>query len=202
MSKIGLTLEIAPVHGKQLSFRAPCGSSSTECLVINGAEYTIVDAAHNNLAGIEGIWNADSIVSVILDTSRMEAYIQNADTNAYLECKFAAKVPAPAKSKVGEFIRVKAVDENGNVVETETSAAGPAGEGGGAVSEEQIAAAVEAYMEKNPIEADGTLTHIDFSNFSNGSFTEVVDGEEIPHTVVFDSNGMPTAIDGVTIKWG
>ena len=77
MSKIGLTLENAPVHGKQLSFRAPCSSFSTECLVINGADYTVVDAAHNNLAGIEGIWNADSIVSVILDTSRMEAYMQN-----------------------------------------------------------------------------------------------------------------------------
>lgn len=48
----------------------------------------------------------------------------------------------------------------------------------------------------------GTLTAIDFTNFENGSFTEVVDGETITHSVTFDDSGNPISIDGVTITWG
>lgn len=48
----------------------------------------------------------------------------------------------------------------------------------------------------------GTLESIDFTNFENGSFTEVVDGEEVTHTVTFDDSGNPISIDGVTITWG
>lgn len=49
---------------------------------------------------------------------------------------------------------------------------------------------------------EGTVTNIDFSNFDKGSFTEVVDGKEITHSVTFDDSGNPTKIDGVTIVWG
>lgn len=48
----------------------------------------------------------------------------------------------------------------------------------------------------------GVLTAVDFSNFENGSFTETVDGEEIPHAVTFDENGKPVKIDDISITWG
>lgn len=48
----------------------------------------------------------------------------------------------------------------------------------------------------------GTVSAIDFTNFANGSFTEVVNGEEVSHSVTFDDSGNPTKIDGVTIVWG
>lgn len=49
----------------------------------------------------------------------------------------------------------------------------------------------------------GKLTEIDFSNFENGSYTETIDGEVITHSVTFDEQGRPTAIDdGTAIVWG
>lgn len=72
----------------------------------------------------------------------------------------------------------KEPDKNGNV-------SIPAG---GATTEEVLAALPQ-------------VTAIDFSNFENGSFTEVVDGETVTHYVSFDANGRPTSIDGITITW-
>lgn len=43
---------------------------------------------------------------------------------------------------------------------------------------------------------------INFTDFEIGSFTETVNGEVVNHSVTFDTNGRPTAIDGVTITWG
>ncbi len=48
----------------------------------------------------------------------------------------------------------------------------------------------------------GVLTAIDFSNLENGSFTETVDGVDINHPVIYDTDGRPSAIDGIEIKWG
>lgn len=64
--------------------------------------------------------------------------------------------------------------------------------------EEQAAmvAEVKAAVVDNPV------TAIDFTNFASGSFTETVDGEEVSHTVAFDTDGRPTQIDGVAITWG
>lgn len=65
-------------------------------------------------------------------------------------------------------------DENGNVVEKDAPEGGSSG---------------------------GTVTSIDFTNFANGSFTEVVDGEEVSHSVTFDESGRPATVDGVTLEW-
>lgn len=65
-------------------------------------------------------------------------------------------------------------DENGNVVEKDAPEGGSSG---------------------------GTVTSIDFTNFANGSFTEVVDGEEVSHSVTFDESGRPATVDGVTMEW-
>jgi hypothetical protein len=46
------------------------------------------------------------------------------------------------------------------------------------------------------------VSEIDFSGYANGSFTEVVDGKTVNHAVTFDSQGRPSKIDDVVIKWG
>lgn len=49
---------------------------------------------------------------------------------------------------------------------------------------------------------DSTVSHIDFSNFNNGTWTETLrDGTLITHTNTFDSSGRVTAIDNITITW-
>ena len=45
------------------------------------------------------------------------------------------------------------------------------------------------------------VSAIDFTNFSSGSFTEVVDGETITHTVTFDEKGNPKTIDGISLTF-
>jgi hypothetical protein len=71
---------------------------------------------------------------------------------------------------------------------------------GGSIPEdklEQIQENTDAIEEmKKPV------TLIDFSNFDNGSFTETINGEVITHTVTFDSQGRPSAIDDTAIVWG
>lgn len=46
------------------------------------------------------------------------------------------------------------------------------------------------------------VSEIDFTNFASGSFTEVVDGTVVSHAVTFDSQGRPSKIDDIVIKWG
>ena len=57
-------------------------------------------------------------------------------------------------------------------------------------------------LEEVPGAPSEEVTKIDFSNFQNGSFTEVVDGETVTHTVEMDSEGRPSSIDGAEIVWG
>jgi hypothetical protein len=47
-----------------------------------------------------------------------------------------------------------------------------------------------------------TVSEIDFSNYSNGTFTETVDGSVVSHSVTFDEAGRPSKIDDIVIKWG
>ena len=94
MSKIKLSLDYAPVSGKQISFFAPCASDTAEGLVINDVEYALVDANGVSVTGINNLWNTGAMVSVIIDTGSLRAYLQNADTNAYLEGQLANKAPA------------------------------------------------------------------------------------------------------------
>lgn len=93
MSKIKLILPDSPVTGQQISFIAPCNSDTTTCFTINDVDYIICDAAGNNLAGVAGMWVTNAFVSVIVDVDSAKAYIQNANTNKYIEEKFDA-VPA------------------------------------------------------------------------------------------------------------
>ena len=51
-------------------------------------------------------------------------------------------------------------------------------------------------------EAMPKVSAIDFSNFESGSFTEIVDGSSVYHSVSFDDEGRPTKIDDIVIAWG
>ena len=86
--KVTLPLGEIPVNGKQVSFVAPCDCAGTEALQIDGVNYTVVDALCRCVTGVGGRWEAGAVVSVILDTDRKYAFIQNptptaADTGAY-----------------------------------------------------------------------------------------------------------------------
>lgn len=61
-----------------------------------GSSQTFIfrDAHGNDLTGIGNLFSEGAYVKVILNTADGYAYIQNADTNAYLENKIAADITA------------------------------------------------------------------------------------------------------------
>lgn len=94
MANIKLTLPGAPFTGQIVTFTAPCNCDKvTDGLVIDGQIYTIVDANGVCATGKGGRWSAGASVSVVLNVEEKKAYIQNADTNDYLEAKIASKAP-------------------------------------------------------------------------------------------------------------
>lgn len=89
------------IDGMVLTFKAPCDCTAVAGLKVNYPNATDDDSteatktfvfkdAHGNaLTGIGNLFSQDAYVKVILDTVNGFAYLQNADTNSYLEGKLA-----------------------------------------------------------------------------------------------------------------
>jgi hypothetical protein len=93
MAKIKITIDGPLMDGHHVTFKAPCDCTSVESLnvyyVKNGSQasrlFTMKDAHGNDLTGLGNLFVAGAYVHVILDTNKNAAYLQNADTNGYLE---------------------------------------------------------------------------------------------------------------------
>lgn len=95
MSVVRIELGGKPIDGQHVTFKAPC-----DCTAITGIRtyypdgeekrsigFTMKDAHGNNLVGIGNLFMTGAYVHMILDTTEGVAYLQNADTNGYLEDK-------------------------------------------------------------------------------------------------------------------
>lgn len=100
MAQIRIDLAETIRNGMDIKFQAPCDCSAITGLMIcypvedgtiESKEFSFRDAHGNDLAGLGDLFSRDSYVKVIVDTNGGYAYIQNADTNAYLESRFAEK---------------------------------------------------------------------------------------------------------------
>lgn len=97
MAKIRIDIEGILMDGHEVTFKAPCDCDQIDGLKVyfihNGAqvsrEFTMKDAHGHTLTGIGNLFAAGSYVKVLLNTVDSAAYIQNADTNGYLEKKFS-----------------------------------------------------------------------------------------------------------------
>jgi hypothetical protein len=98
MANIKIELDYAVIDGADITFRAPCDCSSITGLVIDypqtdGSDirtsktFTFKDAHGNNLINIDG-FKSGAYIKVLLDIVNNYAFIQNPDTNGYLEGKF------------------------------------------------------------------------------------------------------------------
>ena len=83
--------------GSQIIFRSPCDCSEVTGLKLyytsesgtkSFKEFAFADAHGNNVGDIEHLFAEDVVVKVILDVTKAMAYVQNADTNSYLEDRF------------------------------------------------------------------------------------------------------------------
>lgn len=97
MANIKITVDGPLMDGHKITFKAPCDCTEVQYLdvlyVKDGAQvnklFTMKDTHGNTLTGVGNLFKTEAYVHVILDITRNYAYLQNADTNAYLEGKFA-----------------------------------------------------------------------------------------------------------------
>lgn len=82
--------------GTEVVFRSPVDCSQVKGLLVNyqdngpcTKEFALADAHGNNVGDINNLFAENVVVKVILDVKNSMAFVQNADTNAYLEGKFA-----------------------------------------------------------------------------------------------------------------
>lgn len=75
-----------------ITFKAPCDSSAVDGMNVyyrnEKQTFTYRDAHGNDLSGRADLFSKGAYVKAILDTGNGYAYIQNADTNGYLEATF------------------------------------------------------------------------------------------------------------------
>ena len=78
--------------GMEVVFRSPVDCSQVTGLVLyypgGSHEFTFADAHGNDVGEIDHLFAGNAVVKVILDLVRSMAFVQNADTNAYLEGRF------------------------------------------------------------------------------------------------------------------
>ena len=96
MAYIRVDQPLPVFDGQAVTFKSPA-----DCSAINGlrvyypgadgketsATFALADAHGNNVGSID-LFAANVLVKVILDTESNMAFVQNADTNAYLEGRF------------------------------------------------------------------------------------------------------------------
>lgn len=103
--RVDLKTNIA--DGSEVVFRSPADCSQVTGLAIyhhgGKTEFAFADAHGNNVGDIDHLFAENAVVKVILDVTAGMAFVQNADTNAYIERTFV------------KTINGKAPDEKGNV---------------------------------------------------------------------------------------
>lgn len=90
---VRVDLETPIQSGTEVVFRSPVDCSQVTGLIVyypeNGIttskEFAFADAHGNNVGDIDHLFAENVVVKVILDLSTNMAFVQNADTNAYLE---------------------------------------------------------------------------------------------------------------------
>jgi hypothetical protein len=111
--------------GSEIKFRSPVDCSAVTGLIVyypteDGSivsnTFAFADAHGNNVGNITNLFAENVVVKVILDVTTGMAFVQNADTNAYLEAQLASK--APAGYGYGEALTyISATDTDGTNLE-------------------------------------------------------------------------------------
>ena len=112
--RVDLTTPIK--DGTEVVFRSPVDCSQITGLIVyvteNGnttsQEFALADAHGNNVGDIDHLFAENVVVKVILDVAHSMAFVQNADTNAYLESRFADVFDklCPTVTENGELVQI------------------------------------------------------------------------------------------------
>lgn len=92
--RVDLNTNIA--DGSEVVFRSPADCSQVTGLAIyhtgGRTEFAFADAHGHNVGDIDHLFAENAVVKVILDVTAGMAFVQNADTNAYIESTFVKSV--------------------------------------------------------------------------------------------------------------
>lgn len=98
MANIRVDVNYTIADGSEIVFRSPVDCTAVTGLRVyypnaNGVTvskvFAFADAHGNNVGDIPHLFTENVVVKVILDVTNVMAFVQNADTNAYLENRFA-----------------------------------------------------------------------------------------------------------------
>lgn len=124
MAYIKVNVSYTVKNGSGVSFKAPCDCNAVAGLRVyfpdeggtpTNKVFIFTDANGNNLTGIGHLFKKDAIVKVLLNLDEGKAYIQNADTNQYLENKFSelqSAVGGRAPASHGNHVPAKETANN------------------------------------------------------------------------------------------
>lgn len=126
MAQIRIDLAEPLLDGMDIKFQAPCDCTGvtglivhypTEGDVVADKKFVFKDAHGNVLTGTNNLFVKGAYVKVIVDVPNGIAYLQNADTNGYLESRLNAKMDS------GNIIasRVLVSDADGKVVASDVT---------------------------------------------------------------------------------
>lgn len=136
MAQIRIDLTEPLLDGMDVKFKAPC-----DCTAITGVivyhqtvddtvasqSFVFKDTHGNVLTGLGNLFVKDTYVKVVLDVPNGVAYIQNADTNGYLEARLDSKMDSAtgaASTIIGNDLapsKALVSDANGKVGASEVS---------------------------------------------------------------------------------
>lgn len=97
MAYIKVISEVPLYNGMSVKFKSPCDSMDADGLiVVYGSDtrtFSFRDCNLNNLKGLGNLFAIGATVTCVIDTDNLYAFPQNADTNQYIETKFAGITP-------------------------------------------------------------------------------------------------------------
>ena len=127
MTNIKVIMRETIVDGSEVVFRSPLDYHNISGMHIvypdvegndTSKDFVFVDAHRNDVTQLSDLFAQDSIVKVILDCTNGLAFIQNADTNAYLEEKFNALLTVTEyNNQKGVAGGIATLDSDGKVVQ-------------------------------------------------------------------------------------
>lgn len=93
MAKIRIDIDGILMDGHEVTFKAPCDCTEVDGIKVyyiksgeqKSKNFTMKDTHGNALAGLGDLFMSGAYVKAVLDTTNRVAYIQNSDTNGYLE---------------------------------------------------------------------------------------------------------------------
>ena len=108
MANIKVNSTIPVFDGQPLTFKAPADCSQVSGLIVYYPDgdataskvFQFADAHGNNVGDLD-LFAANAVVKVVLDIEKSMAFVQNADTNAYIERTFVKTINGVSPDKNG-----------------------------------------------------------------------------------------------------